>query len=185
MRRSVVFTTTVVLVCAMAASIISCSRNASSKKGKKITEDSTWYDTDIYKINLGLDTSKPIEQSNSWIADSDDDRMVVITKGRYQMPNNVRTEEEANPYVIATVSVIDKKNNATIKTINLNGEITSVDDISGADLEDGKLTIKYSSYDMKTYQPKTVEKDLDLKSGKVTDTRDLSGADQEHYENLG
>ena len=182
MRRSVVFTTTVVLVCAMAASIISCSRNASSKKGKKITEDSTWYDTDIYKINLGLDTSKPIEQSNSWIADSDDDRMVVITKGRYQMPNNVRTEEEANPYVIATVSVIDKKNNATIKTINLNGEITSVDDISGADLEDGKLTIKYSSYDMKTYQPKTVEKDLDLKSGKVTDTRDLSGADQEHYE---
>ena len=178
MRRSVVFITTVALVCATAASIIACGRSTGSKKGKKISEDSTWYDTDVYKINLGVDTSRNIDQSLSWIADTDDERMVVITKGRYHMPNTVQTAEAANPYVIATVSVIDRKNNTTIKTINLNGEITSVDDINDADLNDGKLTIRYSSYDINTYQAKNIEKDIDITSGKVTDTRDSSAGNE-------
>ena len=174
MRRSVVFITTVMLVCATAASIIACGRNSGSKKGKKISEDSPWYDTDIYKINLGIDTSRDVDQTAAWIAGTDDENMVVVTKGRYKMPDSVRTLEEANGYVIAKVSVIDKKNNTTVKTIDLKDEITASDDISSAELEDGRLKIKISSYDSKTYTVKTIEKVLDIASGKVTETNDSS-----------
>ena len=143
-------------------------------KGEKISADSTWYDSDSYKINLGVDTSRNVEDSVSWIAGCDDENMVVLTKGRYMMPSTVRTVEEANPYVIATVSVIDRKNNTTVKTINLNGEITAMDDINAVEYSDGKMTMKISTYDMTTYSVKSLEKELDIASGKVTDTREVS-----------
>ena len=173
MKNVVVGAVTAVTLFAMGMSIVGCNLGGRNK-GEKISADSTWYDTDIYKINLGIDTSKNVDQSYAWIAGMDDENMVVLSKGRYQMPDTVRSLEEANPYVIAQVSVIDRKNCTTIKNIDLKGEITAADDINSAELEDGKLVIKVSSYDSKTYSVKTTEKVLDLASGKVTDTRDFS-----------
>ena len=173
MKNVVVGAVSAVLLFAMGMSIVACNVNGKNK-GEKISADSVWYDTDIYKINLGIDTTRDVDQTAAWIAGTDDENMVVVTKGRYKMPASVRTLEEASAYVIAKVSVIDKKNNTMVKTIDLNDEITASDDINSAELEDGKLKIKISSYDMKTYSVKTIEKVLDIASGKVTETHDFS-----------
>ena len=173
MKNAVVGAVTAIVLFAMGMSIVACSVRHKNK-GEKISADSVWFDTEIYKINLGIDTSRDIDQTAAWIAGTDDENMVVVTKGRYKMPDSVRTLEEANGYVIARVSVIDRKNNTTVKTIDLNDEITAGDDIDSAELEDGKLKIKISSYDQKTYSIKTIEKVLDIASGKVTETRDFS-----------
>ena len=173
MKNVVVGAVTAVTLFAMGMSIVGCNVNGKNK-GEKIAADSVWYDTDIYKINLGIDTSRDVDQTAAWIAGTDDENMVVVTKGRYKMPESVRTLEEANGYVIARVSVIDKKNNTTVKTIDLKDEITAGDDINSAELEDGKLKIKISSYDSKTYSVNTIEKVLDIASGKVTETKDSS-----------
>ena len=173
MRNVVVGTVTAVLLFAMGMSIVACNVNGKNKR-EKIAADSVWYDTNIYKINLGIDTSRDVDQTAAWIAGTDDENMVVVTKGRYKMPESVRTLEEANGYVIARVSVIDRKNNTTVKTFDLKDEISAADDISSAELEDGKLKIKISSYDMTTYSVKNIEKELDIASGKVTETKDSS-----------
>ena len=173
MKNVVVGAVSAVLLFAMGMSIVACNVNGKNK-GEKISADSVWYDTDIYKINLGIDTTRDVDQTAAWIAGTDDENMVVVTKGRYKMPASVRTLEEASAYVIAKISVIDKKNNTMVKTIDLNDEITAADDINSAELEDGKLKIKISSYDMKTYQVKTIEKVFDIASGKVTETHDFS-----------
>ena len=173
MKNAVVGAVTAIVLFAMGMSIVACSVRHKNK-GEKISADSVWFDTEIYKINLGIDTSRDVDQTAAWIAGTDDENMVVVTKGRYKMPDSVRTLEEANGYVIARVSVIDRKNNTTVKTIDLNDEITASDDIDSAELEDGKLKIKISSYDQKTYSIKTIEKVLDIASGKVTETRDFS-----------
>ena len=173
MKNVVVGAVSAVLLFAMGMSIVACNVNGKNK-GEKISADSVWFDTDIYKINLGIDTTRDVDQTAAWIAGTDDENMVVVTKGRYKMPASVRTLEEASAYVIAKISVIDKKNNTMVKTIDLNDEITAADDINSAELEDGKLKIKISSYDMKTYSVKTIEKVLDIASGKVTETHDFS-----------
>ena len=176
MKKAVVGAVSAVLLFAMGMSIVACNVNG-KHKGAKVAADSEWYESDIYKINLGIDTSREVEQTFSWIAGTDDENMVIVTKGRYMMPDSITTVEEANPYVIATVSVVDRKNNTTVRTINLNDEISVMDDMTGADYNDGKLTIKISGYDEKTYSVKTSEKDLDIASGKVTEIRDItSGA---------
>jgi ABC-type glycerol-3-phosphate transport system substrate-binding protein len=173
MKNVVVGAVSAVLLFAMGMSIVACNVNGKNK-GEKISADSVWYDTDIYKINLGIDTTRDVDQTAAWIAGTDDENMVVVTKGRYKMPASVRTLEEASAYVIAKISVLDKKNNTLVKTIDLNDEITAADDINSTELEDGKLKINISSYDMKTYSVKTIEKVLDIASGKVTETNDYS-----------
>ena len=173
MKKVVVSAVSAVLLFAMGMSIVACNVKGKNK-GAKIAADSEWYDSDIYKINLGIDTSREVEQTFSWIAGTDDENMVIVTKGRYMMPDSVTLVEEANQYVIATVSVVDRKNNTMVKTINLNGEISILDDMTAADYSDGKLTIKISGYDEETDSVKTSEKDLDIASGKVTDTRELA-----------
>ncbi len=177
MKKAVVGAVSAVLLFAMGMSIVACNVNGKNK-GAKVAADSEWYESEIYKINLGIDTSKEVEQTFSWIAGADDENMVIVTKGRYMMPDSITTVEEANPYVIATVSVVDRKNNTTVRTINLNDEISVMDDMTGADYNDGKLTIKISGYDEKTYSVKTSEKDLDIASGKVTDTRELTSGSE-------
>ena len=173
MKKALLKAVSAVLVFGMAASFAACNVKGKGKGGK-IRADSDWYDSNLYKITLGIDTNKNVDQSYSWIAGTDDENMVVVTKGRYRMPDTVTTAEEANPYVIAAVSLVDRKNNTTVRTINLNGEISAMDDITGAELKDGKLTLKVSGYDMSTYTAKTFEKDLDIASGKITDTRSFS-----------
>ena len=173
MKKALLKAVSAVLVFGMAASFAACNVKGKGK-GRKIRADSDWYDSNLYKITLGIDTNKNVDQSYSWIAGTDDENMVVVTKGRYRMPDTVTTAEEANPYVIAAVSLVDRKNNTTVRTINLNGEISAMDDITGAELKDGKLTLKVSGYDMSTYTAKTFEKDLDIASGKITDTRSFS-----------
>jgi len=176
MKKAFLRTVSAVLVIGMAASFTACNVKGKGKGGK-IRADSDWYDSDLYKISLGIDTNKNVEQSYSWIAGTDDESMVVVTKGRYRMPDTITKAEDANPYVIAVVSVVDRKNNTTVRTINLNGEISVTDDITDAEYKDGKLTLKVKGYDMFTYEVKTFEKDLDIASGKITDTRSFSGGE--------
>lgn len=177
MKRVITKAATALLAFSMMLSVASCSKGKSESKsnsGKKISDDTPWYDAEIFEVEQGLDKSKEAEYAFSRFVGSDDKYVILLTNGNYKMPDNIDWENyNYADYSISVISVIDRATKKTVKTIDLNKELSDSEYAENARYLDGKLTLIYTSYDTTTWEMAVKEKDIDLESGNVIGTRDV------------
>ena len=182
------------LVCAMALPFAACGKKNGSgggsgsgagHSGQKIAEDAPWFDAKVLKVDLGIKTDKDVANCYSRLAGEDEKNMFILSTGRYQMPMEKEANmsmEQANEYVIAAISVVDRATNTTKKTIDLSKEFGIFDSVTGAEFKDGKLILNISKYDMKTYQVNQVEQVLNLETGKLEAPTESSSQNNQRVE---
>lgn len=169
MKKTIIRVVSAVLILSLAASVMSCGR---SGKTRKIKSDTPWYDTGVIKADLGLDPGRTISHIDPQLAGSDDKNLIVVTSGFYS--GEYTKNEDLNKGVIALVTVIDKETGITKKTIDLNGEIAVEDDIMGSSFKNGTVTIRIYSIDPTNGNTRIFDKDIDIGTGKITESKEYS-----------
>ena len=169
MKKTIIRVVSAVLILSLAASVMSCGR---SGKTRKIKSDTPWYDTGVIKADLGLDPGRTISHIDPQLAGSDDKNLIVVTSGFYS--GEYTKNEDLNKDGIALVTVIDKETGITKKTIDLNGEIAFEDDIMGSSLKNGTVTIRIYSIDPTNGNTRIFDKDIDIETGKITESKEYS-----------
>lgn len=177
MKRILTKAVTALLAFSMVFSIASCSKKSAGgskgNSGKKISDDTPWFDAQIYDVDTGIDKEREVEYTYSSYAGSDADNILILTNGNYKMPDNIDWEHyNYADYSISVLSVIDRATKKTVNTIDLNKVLSGSEYAESARYINGKLTLIYSSYDEQTWDMSVKEKDIDIKTGNVIETRD-------------
>ena len=198
MKRSFLKITATLLIASMAMSIAACSSNgggshslsnnnktggsrSESRSGDKISSDDPWFDSNLLKVDIPVDGSRPLEYTYPRLAGVDDKYIVVLTSGYYKMPtgNDVDWNNfNYNDYAINVLSVLDRNSKDIVNSIDLTKDLPKNGYIDSASYTDGKITTRCTTYDDATYSMSTTETDIDPISGNVLDKRDL-GNDEE------
>lgn len=186
MNKTLIKVAAALLAFSMLLPVASCGRKKPENKsnsGKKITDDTPWFNAQIYDVDLGIDKNKELEYTYSRFAGSDDENIVILTIGNYKVPDNIDWNNyDYSDYSISVLSVMDKATKKTVKSIDLNKEIGAEEYVENARYKDGKVTLIYTSYDTTTWQMSIKEKDIDLKTGQVTDTREVDDSGSGVYQ---
>jgi len=160
------------MIIVLAMSSFACSKKGetSGHRNEKISEDAPWFDSEVVTIDLGINTGTPISSYSVMLVGSDETNVIVFVDGEY-----INSDEDTNN---------EYESFAYIKTFNRSTEeITTTDLMSALEgwsyvesvsYSDGKLTLKGNYYDSKTYDVTRMERDVDVESGNVLDTREIS-----------
>ena len=187
----------VLLAASMMAPLAACKKEDAaapgdgSHSGQKITADTPWYNSNVYEVKAGVDPNRKIEYSNSRALGADDKNIFVYTSGRYKTPddNNVDWDNlNFADYILAMISVVDRKTGETVNEIDLKPELGYEGYVDSISYENGQITAVISSYDSKTNAGINKELTLDPFSGNILDSREYSGEDSgniEHSYKLG
>ncbi|MBR2548557.1 MAG: hypothetical protein IKE92_00910 [Clostridiales bacterium] len=198
MKRSILKITATLLIASMAMSVAACSSNgggshslsnnnktggsrSESRSGDKISSDDPWFDSNLLKVDIPVDGSRPLEYTYPRLAGVDDKYIVILTSGYYKMPtgNDVDWNNfNYNDYAINVLSVLDRNSKDIVNSIDLTKDLPKNGYIDSASYTDGKITTRCTTYDDATYSMSTTETDIDPISGNVLDKRDL-GNDEE------
>ena len=189
MKKNSVKIMSLFLAASFVLPIAACNKKGSkarekSRSGQKITADSPWFDSNIVKIEpIKPETQKgkKVEYTYQMLAGLDENYIAIFTNGNYKMPtgNNIDWEKfNYNEYMIDLVTVIDRKTNKTINTIDLIPDLPRNSNVDKVTLSDGKIMSHVSVYDDKTYQMKFVDTYYDPATGKVTDKKEIIPDDE-------
>lgn len=181
-----------VLAVSVALPMAACNKKGSkgrekSRSGQKITADSPWFESETVTLPPSkLETKKGMKVDNTYqmLAGVDENYIAVCTNGNYKMPsgNNIDLEKfDYNEYLIYLVTVIDRKTNETVNTIDLTTELPRNSNIDRVTLTDGKIKAHTSFYDENKDQMKMVDTYYDPATGKVTDKKEIIYDEDYHY----
>ncbi len=160
-----------ILVFAVTLSCASCGKDPKAKKeGRKITEDTPWFNANIIEVDTGVDKDRNIGASMSSFTGSDEDLYVIYTGGMYAL--SLEEEEDVNDYETYTnnysfdfVSVIDRKTSQTINVFDPTEDFTASDvNIKNISYIDGVITVRTN----------LKERDYDPYTGDLLDTRSIN-----------
>ena len=176
MTKNLVKTVSVLLTASMALSVAACStgKPKSGKSGKKITDDSPWYETTSISLAVDVDDSRQVDYEYHQLAGADKDNIVILTSGYYRMPNEGEIDwatYDYNDYAINQISVIDRNTKQLTHSIDLSKQLESGDYLERATYSNGVLTATYSSYNDITYQMMQKEVDIDINTEQSVETR--------------
>ena len=171
MKRKIIRAVSAVLIFAMVASVTACNRSA---KEKKIKANTPWYDTGVVKADIGIDKERDLYGRDSRLAGSDDKNYIILTSGSYDTPGDNPTIKQLDDSVFVSISVVDKETGITAKTIDLKGEIRWSDRIVGASYKSGIVNLHVYATDPDTGESKTIDKDIDIDTGKIKDSQEYS-----------
>ncbi len=183
MKSTATKITSVVLAASMALSVAACSNSGKrgsssgddreeSRSGKKIAADTPWYNSEIISVKPDIDVSKPLEYSYSSLAGVDSDYIVIFTNGYYKMPNGNDIDWENfnyNEYAINLVSIIDRKTNESINTLDLTSDLPKNAYLDTVTYRNGKICAYTTTYNDLTYEMSTTVTELDPMTGDVLD----------------
>ena len=160
------------LAASMLMSAAACSRNGGSKGGHggtKISADSPWYDAKKLEVELDVANGKETEYVYSQLAGLNDDYLIVLTNGNYKLPKNADWSTiNYKDYSISELSVIDRKTNETLQSINLNSVVNADEYIDGSAIfEDGLVKLSATAYNDTTMEMKSREICIDPATGEV------------------
>ena len=177
MKRTLTKAVTALLALSMVLSVASCGKKKSaagkSNAGKKISDDTPWFDTQFYDVDQGVDESRESEYTFSSFVGADDKYIILLTNGNYKMPDNIDwSNYNYADYSISILSILDRATKKTVKTIDLNTILEGDEYAESARYINGKLTVIFTSYDMNSMGMTVREKDIDLTTGNVTEVRD-------------
>ena len=146
MKKISVKAVSVLLAASAVTSLAACRkeesniRNDGSNSGQKITSDTPWYNSNVIEVKAGIDPDRKIEYANSRAVGADDKNVIVYTGGLYKTPddNNVDWENlDYSDYMLATISVVDRKTGATVKDMDLVPVIGNEGHVDSARYENG------------------------------------------------
>ena len=164
MKRFILKLCSLVMIMSVALSIASCGKSNGNKRDAEIiAEDSPWFESEIIKVDLGIDTSKELSSYEAKMTGFDDKYMVILITGKYSSQDG--TEEP-----LANLSVLDRQSK-DVRKVDLTNLIGVYDYVNSASYKNGKLTLQINKYDPKTYKVSVVDEDIDIKTGKILDTR--------------
>ena len=162
MKRLLLKTTSVVLVASLALSFAACSKNnkggsdrAESRSGKTISADSPWFDGKLTDVDIPIDNNMEVEYTYPRLAGVDDNYVVVLTSGYYKMPNGNDIDWENfnyNEYAINLVSIIDRKTNESINTLDLTSDLPKNAYLDTVTYRNGKICAYTTTYNDLTYE---------------------------------
>ena len=184
MKKISVKAVSILLAASVMTSLAACRkeesniRNDGSNSGQKITSDTPWYNSNVIEVKAGIDPGRKIEYANSRAVGADDKNVIVYTGGLYKTPddNNVDWENlDYSDYMLATISVVDRKTGATVKDMDLVPVIGNEGHVDSARYENGQVIAMVSSYNTATFEQTYKELTIDPFSGKLIDSKDLSG----------
>ena len=160
------------LAASMLMSAAACSRNGGSEGGHggtKISADSPWYDAKKLEVELDVANGKETEYVYSQLAGLNDDYLIVLTNGNYKLPKNADWSTiNYKDYSISELSVIDRKTNETLQSINLNSVVNADEYIDGSAIfEDGLVKLSATAYNDTTMEMKSREICIDPATGEV------------------
>lgn len=160
-----------ILVFAVTLSCTSCGKDPKVKKeGRKITEDTPWFNANIIEVDTGVDKDRNIGSSMSSFAGFDEDLYVIYTGGHYAL--SLEEEEDVpdlktytDNYGFTFVSVIDRKTCQTINVIDPTEDFTVSDVmLESINYINGVITVKTN----------LKERDYDPYTGNLLATRSLN-----------
>lgn len=162
---------TLVLVFAMAMSVASCG-NGKKKNAEIINEDDPWFDSEVTKIDLGLDTTRMLGGYLINMAGADEKNIVIVASGSYRADDGSDDYDKAENFVL--VSVFDQATKQ-VKKIDLSNEFTATDFINDTSYKDGILSLTVNHYDPKTFNSNLLLTEIDIDSGKIISSKGIAG----------
>lgn len=166
MKRLFLNLCSLVLIMSVALSIASCGKTKSNKRDAEIiAEDSPWFESEVINVDLGIDTSKELMSYEAKMTGFDDKYMVILFTGSYWSQSDTDAGE---PF--ANISVLDRETKE-VKTFGLADMLGENDYVNEGTYKDGKLTLQINTSDPKTYSVSVVDKDIDILTGEILNTR--------------
>lgn len=164
MKRLFLKLCSLIMIMSVALSIASCGKSNGNKRDAEIiAEDSPWFESEVIKVDLGIEPGKDLSTYCAKMAGFDDNSMVILITGTYSSQDG--TEEP-----LANLSVLDRQSK-DVRKVDLTNLIGVNDYVNSASYKNGKLTLQINKYDPKTYKVSVVDEDIDIKTGKLLDTR--------------
>ena len=166
MKRQFLKLCSLIMTISVALSIASCGKSKGNKRNAEIiAEDSPWFESEVIKVDLGIDTSKELSSYEAKMTGFDDKYMVILFTGSYWSQSDTDAGE---PF--ANISVLDRETKE-IKKFGLTDMLGENDYVDGGSYKDGKLTLQVNTYDPKTYSVSVMDKDVDITTGDILDSR--------------
>ena len=166
MKRLILKLCSLVMIMSISLSIASCGKNKGNKRDAEIiAEDSPWFESEVIKVDLGIDKSKDPLTYEAKMTGFDDKYMVILFTGSYWSQSDTDAGE---PF--ANISVLDRETKE-VKRFGLADSLGENDYVNGGIYKDGKLTLQVNTYDPKTYSVNVVDKDVDIATGEILETR--------------
>ena len=165
-----------ILVLAIAFSIVSCSKTKSKNKVTKVPADSVWYDSEVIDFKLETDPQKRLSSLTYSLAGTDDNYIAILSDGSYQV-KNYTDDLKYKDWLIKRVSFIDRATKQTTKTVDVVDVLGDYAFPTNINYVNGKLIVYADTYDPDTKISMNREYEIDPITGKVTDSRDISSSD--------
>lgn len=171
MKRQFLKLCSLIMTISVALSIASCGKTKGNKRDAEIiAEDSPWYDSEVVTVDLGINTGETISNYAVQLAGSDEKNIVVFVNGEYANDaEDTNTGNKSFAYL-----KICNRDTKEITTIDMMTALDGWSYVENVIYSDGKLTLKGNYYDPKTYDVTRMERDVDVESGNVLDTREIS-----------
>ena len=128
MKRSSLRLVSAALIFAMALSFAACDKKdgggttpvSGGRPGRKIAEDSPWFNSVKTEIMPAIDPSKNIQYANSSLAGADENNIVIFTRGdSMSTPGVIYVGYDAMNNSVATLTVVDRASKQVKNTIDL------------------------------------------------------------------
>ncbi len=180
MKRSARRLVSAALVFAMALSFAACDKKNgggnvngnSGRTGRKIAEDSPWFNSTKTEIMPVIDASKNIPFANSFLAGADENNIVIYTRGdSMSTPGIIYVGYGAMESSVATLTVVDRTSKQVRNTIDLYKDFQETVYILSVSYSDGKAKVTYTMFDEHTGAPSYIENTIDPSTGTVLDSR--------------
>ncbi len=154
------------MIMSVALSIFSCGKTKGNKRDAEIiAEDSPRFESEVIKVDLGIDTSKELSTYEAKMIGFDDKYLVILFSGTYWSQSDTNA---GDPF--ANISILDRETKE-VKKFSLTDTLGENDYVDGGSYKDGKLTLQVNTYDPKTYSVSVMDKDVDITTGEILDSR--------------
>ena len=192
MKRSSLRLVSAALIFAMALSFAACDKKDGGgtapvnggRPGRKIAEDSPWFNSVKTEIMPVIDPSKNIQYANSSLAGADENNIVIFTRGdSMSTPGVIYVGYDAMNNSVATLTVVDRASKQVKNTIDLYKDFQDTVYIQSVSYSDGKANVLYTLFDERTGDPSYIEKIIDPSTGSVVDSRKISPSKNLFIEN--
>ena len=192
MKRSSLRLVSAALIFAMALSFAACDKKDGGgttpvnggRPGRKIAEDSPWFNSVKTEITPAIDPSKNIQYANSSLAGADENNIVIFTRGdSMSTPGVIYVGYDAMNNSVATLTVVDRASKQVKNTIDLYKDFQDTVYIQSVSYSDGKANVLYTLFDERTGDPSYIEKIIDPSTGSVVDSRKISPSKNLFIEN--
>ncbi len=173
MKRQFLKLCSLIMTISVTLSIVSCGKFKGNKRDAEIiSEDDPWFESEVTKVDLGLDTTRMLDGYLIKMAGADEKNIVIVASGSYRSSDGSDDIDDADNFVL--ISVLDQETKQ-VKRIDLSNEFTSTDFCNEASYNNGVLSLTISRYDPKTYNSSLKLTEIDIDSGKIISSKGIAG----------